>query len=136
MSDQREVEVPEEAVEQFARWLFNEFGRGVLQGAPSWSRLKPGRQKPWLQHARKALQAAAPVLCAQERERLKATALRLDCDCAARADERLDQHAEECPMGVAHRLIASLDREECDCDPDLHVAGECRERGCREGRQG
>lgn len=42
------------------------------------------------------------------RKRLRETALRLDCDCPAKSDDRLDQHADECPMGVAGRLIASL----------------------------
>ena len=68
------------------------------------------------------------------REALEFTALRLDCDCPARSDEQLDNHADECPFGVAARLIRSIDREECDCDPDGHIAANCRSRGCRESR--
>lgn len=88
VSRDSEVEVSDEAKELAARAIDALYDR-------------PEEAATVEESASAALQAAAPVICAEERERLEA--------------ER---------------------REECDCDPDYHIAAECRERGCREGRQG
>lgn len=74
MPDQHNL--PEEAVEAMARWLYERYERSPLVGARSWSQLKSKQRKALRRRAKVSLQAAAPALRKQgieeERRQLEA----------------------------------------------------------------
>jgi len=110
--------VPEESVEALARFEFDRLERGDLRvkGAPiPWEQAEACSRNELLDWARDALEAAAPAIRKQERERVlgeKARAVVADFLCSWRfcPVSQAEAPARSCLEDAAKQLLAALAR--------------------------
>lgn len=93
--------------------------------------------------ARDDLAAALPTLEASFKERVREAAGSIEfIDRAVQAAEDASPYMqferdalEPMVMAALESFAACFKTEPCDCDPDLKIAKECRQNGCRIGRK-